>query len=269
MHNSKAHIIATIGPASGSIEILNEMIAHHMDVARLNFSWGTYEAHAEYIKNIREAATRNNRKIPIIQDLSGPRIQDADGHRFDEAKESTMSVLTEKDKADLRFGIEQGVEYVAMSYVGSSQDIEDLRAEMKSAGKILPIIAKIERKIALDKIDEIIAAADGIMVARGDLGNAIPFEQVPHEQKRIIEKAKAAKKPVIVATQMLLSMTKNPEPTRAEVADVATAVAQGTDAVMLSEETAQGKYPVEAIKVMERIVFEAEKYNPENEVADL
>jgi pyruvate kinase len=266
MHSSKAHIIATIGPASGTAEILNEMIAHNMDVARLNFSWGTYEAHAQYIKNIREAAARNNRKIPIIQDLSGPREQDSDGHRFDDSKQE---IITEKDKADVRFGIEQGVDYVAMSYVGCAKDIEDLRAEMKSAGKILPIIAKIERKVALDNLDEIIAVADGIMVARGDLGSAIPFEQVPHEQKKIIQKAKAAKKPVIVATQMLLSMTKNPEPTRAEVTDVATAVAQGTDAVMLSEETAQGKYPLEAIKVMERIVLEAEKYHPENEVLDL
>lgn len=263
MSHSRAQIIATIGPATKGVEILKSLIAHQMDVARLNFSWGTHEEHAEYIKNIRQAAEINGRKVPIIQDLSGPRIQKEKGHDFDE---TAIEIITEKDLRDLRFGIAQDVEYVAMSYVGNGEDIIKLREEMKKAGRVIPIIAKIERKEALNNLDGIISVADAIMVARGDLGESVPIEQVPFIQKEIIKKTRKSEKPVIVATQMLLSMVNNPEPTRAEVSDVSNAISEGSDAVMLSEETASGKYPVEAVTIMERIVLEAEKRGYSKEV---
>lgn len=254
---SKAQIVATIGPASKDKEIIRDMIKHQMDVARLNFSWGSHEDHTNFIKNIRESAKEEGRVIPIIQDLSGPRVQEGKGHEF---REGATEVVTEKDINDLRFGIEQGIEYVAMSYVGSAHDVLRLREEMTKIGKVVPIIAKIERKVALENLSEIIKVADAIMVARGDLGNEIPVEQIPFVEKEIIEKCKKAKKPVIVATQMMLSMTENPVPTRAEVTDVAYAIINGADAVMLSEESASGKYPVEAVKMMERVILESERY---------
>jgi len=257
MITSKAQIIATIGPASKDKEIIREMIKHQMGVARLNFSWGTHEDHANYIKNIRESAKEEGRTIPIIQDLSGPRVQEKTGHEF---KHGAEEITTEKDLNDLKFGIEQGIDYVAMSFVGKASDVLKLREDMKKLGKIIPIIAKVERKIALDNISEIIKVADAIMIARGDLGNEIPVEQIPFVEKEIIEKCKKNKKPVIVATQMMLSMTENPIPTRAEVTDVAYAVINGADAVMLSEESASGKYPVEAVKMMERVILESERY---------
>lgn len=266
MKRSRAQIIATIGPASKDVAILSQMINHQMDVARLNFSWGTYEEHAKYIRNIRQAAEINKRKIPIIQDLSGPRIKKEQGHGFDE---TAVKVITDKDLRDLEFGIAQDMEYVAMSYVGGKEDIIQLREKMRETGRIIPIIAKIERKKALDNLDEIISAADAIMVARGDLGDSIPIEQVPFVQKDIIQRSRKARKPVIVATQMLVSMVDNPEPTRAEVTDVSIAISEGSDAVMLSEETAKGEYPVETVAIMEKIVLEAEKHGYSKEIHPL
>lgn len=254
--NSKAQIVATIGPASKDISILEKMIDHKMDVARLNFSWGTHEEHAKFIKDIRDTAEKIGRKIPIIQDLSGPRIQQGAGHTYDQ----NVEVITEKDLSDLKFGIEQSVDYVALSFVGSASDVTKLRSHMKSMGKVIPIIAKIERKIAIENLGEIIQAADAIMVARGDLGSELPIETIPFAQQNIIKRCNAAGKPVIVATQMMLSMKDNPEPTRAEVTDVAFAIIEGADAVMLSEESASGKYPLEAVTIMEKIIKESEKY---------
>ncbi len=254
--NSKAQIVATIGPASKDIAILEKMLDHKMDVARLNFSWGSHEEHAQYIKDIRMLAEKIGRKIPIIQDLSGPRIQEGAGHTYNQEVE----VITEKDLSDLKFGIEQNVDYVALSFVGSGSDIKKLRAHMQEIDKIIPIIAKVERKIAIENIDEIIAEADAIMVARGDLGSELPIETIPFAQQDIIRRCNEAGKPVIVATQMMLSMKENPEPTRAEVTDVAFAIIEGADAVMLSEESASGKYPLEAVTIMERIIKESEKY---------
>ena len=256
---SKAQIVATIGPATKEKEIIKEMIAHQMDAVRLNFSWGTYQEHAGYIKNIRECAEEAGRKIPIIQDLSGPRVQEKTGHEF---KVGTQEIITEKDLADLKFGIEQGVDYVAMSYIGNANDILELRGKMQELGKVVPIIAKIERKIALDNLDEIIKVSDAIMVARGDLGNEIPLEQIPFIEKDIIEKCKILGKPVIVATQMMLSMTENSSPTRAEITDIAYAIINGADAVMLSEESASGKHPLEVVEMMEKGILEAEKHLP-------
>ena len=168
-------------------------------------------------------------------------------------------ILTNKDYADLAFGISQGVDYVALSFVRSAADIEVARAYMRAQGDVRPIIAKNEKHEAIVDLDRIIDAADGIMVARGDLGVDIPPEQVPTAQREIIEKANLAGKPVITATQMLKSMTDAPRPTRAEVTDVTNAVLEGSDAVMLSEESAMGLYPVEAVSTMSRITAEAEK----------
>ncbi|MFA6397851.1 MAG: pyruvate kinase [Candidatus Paceibacterota bacterium] len=254
---SKAQIIATIGPATKDKEILKSMMEHQMDVVRLNFSWGTYEEHAEYIKNVREVAMELGKEIPIIQDLSGPREQKGSEHGFDESKES---VITEKDLKDLEFGISHNVDYIAMSFVGGAEDVLKLKEEIKKRGALIPVISKIERKIALDNLDKIIEVTDAIMVARGDLGNAIPLEQIPFVEKDIILKCKKAGKPVITATQMMFSMKDNRVPTRAEMTDVAYAIMSGSDAVMLSEETAVGLYPVEVIEMMEKEIEESEKH---------
>jgi pyruvate kinase len=162
--------------------------------------------------------------------------------------------LTEKDIEDLKFGLAQEVDWIALSFVRSAEDILDLRARIESAGKSCKIVAKIEKPEALENIDSIIEATDAIMVARGDLGVEVPMEIVPLWQKRMVEKCKVACKPVIIATQMMESMIVNPRPTRAETNDVATAVLDGADAVMLSAETASGKYPVNAVKAMSSII---------------
>lgn len=162
--------------------------------------------------------------------------------------------LTEKDIEDLKFGLENGVDYVAMSFVRKKEDIIELLHKMESFGRIVPIIAKIERVEAVKAIDDIIELADAIMVARGDLGVELPTEDVPIIQKMLIKKANKAGKPVITATQMLESMVSNPRPTRAEATDVANAVLDGTDAVMLSSETSIGEFPIDAVKVMDRII---------------
>ena len=257
MSQSRADIVATIGPASSSPEILRAMIEHHLDIARLNFSWGSHDEHAQKITSIRSIAAEFGKRIPILQDLSGPRIQTGATHGFNN---EAIEVLTEKDLLDLDFGAAQKIDLVALSFVGCAKDVEKLREEMAKRDFKAPIIAKIERTLAITNIDEIIAAADGIMIARGDLGNEVPLEQIPFVQRDILMRASLAKKPVIVATQMMLSMTYQATPTRAEVTDVAHAILDGADGVMLSEESASGKFPVEAVTVMERIVLEAEKH---------
>lgn len=163
-------------------------------------------------------------------------------------------VFTEKDKKDLEFGLKTGVDYVAMSFVHSKEDILKVKNWLKKCKADVPVIAKIERPQALENINEIIEVSDGLMIARGDLGVEVPPEKVPLIQKNLIEKCNAAMKPVITATQMLESMTEHMNPTRAEATDVANAVIDGTDALMLSGETAIGKYPVEALKMMDRII---------------
>ncbi len=169
-----------------------------------------------------------------------------------------LEPLTEKDLHDLGVGLEEGVDAIALSFVRSEQDIEALRMAVREAGSDVPIIAKIEKPHAVDNIDSILEAADGVMIARGDLGLEIDLVRVPLVQKMIIRKANAIGKPVITATQMLVRMVDNPRPTRAETADVANAILDGTDAVMLSEETAAGTYPLEAARMMHRIATEVE-----------
>lgn len=254
--NTNTKIIATLGPSSTTKETISSMIDAGMDMARLNFSWGTYEEMKRYISIVREAAQEKGRIIPVIQDLSGPRMPLEHGHAINEA---ASKVITEKDLKDLEFGLGQSVEYVALSYVSSAQDIHELRSRMLEKGSLTPIIAKIERQEALNNLEEICDAADGVMVARGDLGKALPFEELPTLEKRIIFLCKEKQKFVIVATEMMLSMTESDTPTRAEVTDVAYAVELGADAVMLSEETATGKHPVETVQAMNKVVFFAEE----------
>ncbi len=167
-------------------------------------------------------------------------------------------ILSEKDIADLEFGLSQGVDFIALSFVRTAHDVETVKRRIVAAGKDIPLISKIEKFEALDNIDEIIAVSDGIMVARGDLGVEIPLESVPRAQKMLIRKTNAAAKPVITATQMLRSMVESPRPTRAEVTDVANAIYDGTDAIMLSEETAMGAYPVEAVQIMSAVAADTE-----------
>lgn len=265
---SRTQIVCTIGPASWSPDVITKLIAHGMDVARLNFSHGTYEEHAKTIATIREQAAKAGKRVPIIQDLSGPRVQTGATHHLNP---KATEVITEKDLRDMEFGIAQGVDYICQSYVGSGDDVLRLKTEISArssklqtpSSKLPKAMAKVERKEALENIEGIVDSADAIMLGRGDLGQDIPIEQVPFAEALVVHRCKEKRKPVIVATEMLKSMTENPEPTRAEVTDIAYAIILGADAVMLSEETAKGKYPIEAVTIMERVVSEAEKYERE------
>ncbi len=196
------------------------------------------------------------------QIINGGLVTSHKGMNFPDAT-LKVSAITTKDKEDLIFGVKNDVDFIALSFVTSAKEVQDLRSLIKKAGRknqTLPlIIVKIEKHEAIDRFDEILEATDAVMVARGDLGVETPAEGVPVIQKEIIEKCRTAGKPVIVATQMLDSMIRNPRPTRAEVSDVANAVFDHTDAVMLSGESASGKYPVKAVKIMSRTIEEAEK----------
>lgn len=251
-NNSRTQIIATIGPASSDVDTLTKMIKNQLDFARLNFSWGTLEEHAELVAHIREAADQVGREIPIIQDVPGPRLQGGEGHSLD----TDSSVLTQADKEFIDFGRKHNVDYVALSFVRNKADIKRARELTGDT----PIIAKIERKEALANYGSILQEADAVMVARGDLGDQIPFEYLPFVQTQLIQEANKQDVPVVTATEMLLSMTENEKPTRAEVTDVAYAIMHGSDAVMLSEETATGTYPIEVLGIMEKIVRAAEQF---------
>ena len=336
----KARIVCTLGPASHDPAVLGRMLEVGMDVARLNFSHGSYDDHAHLIANVRVAAQEAGVPLCIMQDLQGPKIRVGDlAAGFVElVAGSTVSITTDpspgspdriptsylnlprdvhagdtillddgrlrlnvlgaserdvtcevavggklgsrkginlpgvplsipsftaKDLEDLAFGIRMDVDYTALSFVRSADDVRALRDAMgriAGAEAYHPIVAKIEKPQALRNIDAIIAEADGIMVARGDLGVEVPPEEVPLHQKSIIAKCNRAGKPVIVATQMFESMITNPTPTRAEASDVANAVLDGADAVMLSGETSVGAYPVEAVAMMTRIINNVETH---------
>lgn len=332
----RTKIVATIGPACDSPEMIIRLLEAGMDVARLNFSHGTHEEHARRITNLRNAAKKLDRPLTIIQDLQGPKIRtgrlvDHKPVRLVAGQEFTITIhetlgtaekvsttyhalpsdvkendrillsdglielrvlesnaeevrtevvfggelrenqginlpgvnvsapaLTTKDIEDLNFGLKQDIDYVALSFVRRSNDLHHIKQLIEDAGKNTPVIAKIEKPEALEDLQGILEATDAIMVARGDLGVEMPAEQVPVVQKQLIEAANLMGKPVITATQMLDSMIRNPRPTRAEVSDVANAIIDGTDAVMLSGETANGSYPIEAVQIMARIAETAE-----------
>ena len=332
----KTKIVCTIGPASGSPAALARLIRAGMDVARLNFSHGSYAEHQQKLDQIRALSRRLGRPVAVMQDLAGPKIRTgvvpeggirlqagrefilasrkvkagpaqvsvshpglstqvdpgatillADGaielrvlgrkahglkcrvvrggvltsHKGVNIPSGSLKLtgFTSKDRADLKFGIKNRVDFIAMSFVRSAEDVLRVKNLLRRAGAKIPVIAKIEKQEAVQNLDAIVAAADGLMVARGDLGVEIPLERVPAVQKAIIRKANAAGKPVITATQMLLSMVSSARPTRAEVTDVANAILDGTDAVMLSEETAVGRYPTQAVATMVRIACATEE----------
>ncbi|MBM3272408.1 hypothetical protein FJY94_04000 [Candidatus Kaiserbacteria bacterium] len=256
IQKTRTQIVATIGPSSGdSPEMLASMLDNGMDVARINFSHGTHESNGGYIKNIRAIAQERGVHVPVIMDLAGPRMQTEGGHAFNGA---SHEVISDKDRDDLAFAVELGLEYIAQSYVGGVADVAMMREEIAKKGGSQKLIAKIERQEAINDFDAILAISDAIMIARGDLGLAVPVEEIPFIQRDLVQKAKRAEKPIITATQMMYSMVENPDPTRAEVTDVAYAILLGSDAVMLSDETARGKHPLEAVSIMDRIVRRAE-----------
>jgi pyruvate kinase len=334
----RAKIVATIGPASESIEQLRALMNAGMDVTRINMSHGTREHHGEVIRRIREVAEQLKKPVAVMIDLSGPKIRtgnlrdgaaeletgaevritteeiEGDATRFSanypllarEVKpgdrillsdgeielevlsttdeEVTTRVIhggtlgnhkginlpgaqisipsiTEKDVDDLRFGIEAGADLVAQSFVRSAADCERAKALISSLGSRARLIAKIEKPEAIDDLTNILNIADGVMVARGDLAVETSTEQVPVLQKKIIAEALSANKTIITATQMLQSMIESPRPTRAEASDVSNAILDGSDAVMLSAESAIGRFPVEAVKTMDKIIRATEAMN--------
>jgi pyruvate kinase len=202
-----------------------------------------------------EATTDGEVRCRVVQ---GGRISDHKGLSLPRV-DLPVSCLTDKDRTDLQFGIEQGVDFVAISFVRSAADIAEVRRFLYDHGASLPIVAKLERQEVMENLPGILATVEAVMVARGDLGVDVPLEEVPHLQKEIIRQARLVKVPVIVATQMLESMVTHLRPTRAEVSDVATAIFDGADAVMLSAETASGRYPAEAVETMARIAVRAEQ----------
>lgn len=336
----RAKIVATLGPATSSYEMVRAIIDAGVDVARLNLSHGDYSVHDANFANVRKAAEDAGRPVAALVDLQGPKIrlgkfengphdllpgdifkitiedilgtkeivgttfkglpQDVrpgdfllidDGKVRVEVVETDGTVVTtkvivggpvsnnkginlpgvavnvpalsEKDEADLRWGLNAGADLIALSFVRDASDITRVHEIMAEEGRYVPVIAKIEKPQAVDNLEEIIDAFDGIMVARGDLGVELPLEQVPLVQKRAVELARRAAKPVIVATQVLESMISAPRPTRAEASDCANAVLDGADAVMLSGETSVGDYPIEAVRVMARIIESTEELGRE------
>ena len=255
---SRSQIVATLGPASSTRETFLSMAVSGADVARIHFSSSDHKEMKRQIDIIRDAERKLGKKIPIIADLPGPHAH----HRGDHGHKIGNPLLSHEDMEHVRFCIKEKVDYFALSFVGSDIDILQAKKDIKFLGGHQKVIAKIERRAAIFFLDKIIDASDGIMIARGDLGTEVPLEDIPYIQDEIVQKTKKAGKPVIVATQMMLSMTKSAMPTRAEVTDVSNAILKGADAVMLSEETARGRHPVEAVAMMERIIAEAERHLP-------
>ncbi len=249
-------IVATIGPSSSKHEILRAMLESNLSAVRFNFSWGDLSSRLDTISIVRKFEEELRRHIPIIVDLPGPRIQEINGHTYTH----NSSAITTQDEKFIEFAAIYNVDYVAVSFVGSVEDILYCRKIISKHNGKQKIIAKIERKMALGNLEQIIENSDAVMVARGDLGREIPIEQIPFVQDNIIKISKNLNKPVIVATEMLFSMVENNTPSRAEVTDVTNAVLEGADAVMLSEETTIGKYPVEAVEHMNKIIIEASKH---------
>lgn len=230
--------IATIGPASGSKDTLTQMKEAGMTIGRLNMSHGTHQSHGEYIKALRAI------DMPIVMDLSGPRVSTKDGHGFD----PSLPALTDKDRYDLAFAHEQKIPWVALSYAKNNEDLDLLKDAMQDLGMQAKIITKIEHQMAIDNLDGILAVTDAILIGRGDLGDALGLEHLGRATLEIIQRCKAAKKTVAVATEILESMHQTTRPTRAEATDAWLHAYAGADGVMLSGETAVGQNPVKAVE---------------------
>lgn len=237
-------IICTLGPASNSPETIEAMILAGMNIARLNLSYGNNEEYVDTISNIRKISEKLGLPVGIMLDLPG----------YKRRKGSISEVF----KDQLEFADSHEVDYVALSFITSAQQVKDVRELLNSIDPHMPLIVKIEQTSALADCEDILDVCDGIMVARGDLALEISIEKVPLAQKKLIREANLRGKPVITATQMLESMVRSPMPTRAEATDVSNAVLDGSDGIMLSEESAIGQYPVEAVAMMRRIAIEAE-----------
>ncbi|MEE8413481.1 MAG: pyruvate kinase [Dehalococcoidales bacterium] len=245
-------IVCTLGPASSSPEVIERMLIAGMDVARLNLAYGTFEEHIRLISEVRSLSRKLNLPTGILLDLPGLKRRTGD----------MKAVFNEH----LEFANSQGVDFIALSFISSEQQVADVSSLLKNMNSHIPIIVKIEQAAALEQSGGILEAGDGIMVARGDLALEISIEKVPLAQKRLIKEANRCGKTVITATQMLESMVRSTSPTRAEATDVANAILDGSDALMLSEETAIGSYPVEAIEMMTRIALEAESAIPYDQI---
>jgi pyruvate kinase len=245
-------IVCTLGPASNTPEIIEKMILTGMDVARLNLSYGTLEEHRRTVAMVRSVSQKLKLPTAVLLDCPGRKRRTGD----------TKAVFGDH----LQFAKDNQLDFIALSFITSTQQVEEVKSLAGEMGINIPIIVKIEKGEALAVSSSIIDIGEGVMVARGDLGLQISIEKVPLAQKKIIREANQRGKPVITATEMLESMVKSPSPTRAEATDVANAVLDGTDAVMLSEETSIGQYPVEAIQMMTKIIHEAETVLPHDRV---
>ncbi len=252
LHRGDTVVLTTGKPTNGKITVNYPNL--HKEVKRGEVILLADGAFRLKVRDIKE------RDI-ICEVLVGGPLTSHKGVNLPHSKLS-VPALTDKDREDVLFGIKSNVDFIALSFVRKAEDVLELKEFLRERGKTIPIIAKIEKPEAVKNIDEILDAADGIMVARGDLGVELPVEKVPVIQKQLIRKANEKGKPVITATQMLKTMVDLPVPTRAEVTDIANAVLDGTDALMLSEETAVGKYPVKVIKTMAKVAAEAEKIYP-------
>ncbi len=241
-------IVCTLGPASNSTQAIAKMLKAGMDVARLNLNYGTFEEHRRLIAAVRSLSTKLSLPTGILLDLPGLKRRTGD--------------IKEVFGPHLEFALSQKVDFVALSFISTVQQVMKVRGLLKVMKSNVPVIVKIERAQALKEATAIIEESDGIMVARGDLANGISIEKVPLAQKQLIREANYRGKPVITATQMLESMVKLPTPTRAEATDIANAVLDGSDALMLSEETAIGSYSAEAVATMAKIALEAETAFP-------
>ncbi|OQX56785.1 MAG: pyruvate kinase [Thermotoga sp. 4484_232] len=301
----RTKIVCTIGPVTGSKEMIEKMIDAGMNVARLNTSHGDLEDHRKKIKLLKEVRKEKGVPLAILLDLAGPKIRTGYlNEDYVELEEGQVFYLTteemignreivsvnckelardvkkgdrillsdgaielevlETDGVKIKTIVKNGgrithVDYFAVSFVRKKEDVQKLKDILKERNCDIPVIAKIETKQALQNLEEIAKVSDGLMVARGDLGVEVPIEEVPMAQKRIIELANRLAKPAITATQILESMVNNPRPTRAEITDIANAILDGTDALMLSDETAVGKYPIPCIKVMDCVARKAEE----------
>ena len=248
----RTKIICTLGPASKSTDVIEGILKAGMDIARFNLAYGTLAEVGELIGKVRQLSPKLRLTTGILIDLPG-------------LKHSTGDIR-EVFGEHLQFALSQNATFIALSFISSAHQVKEVKKLLKEMDADISIIVKIEEARALKEIDAILGVCDGIMVARGDLGLQIKIEKVPLAQKQLVKKANQRGKPAIIATQMLESMVESPTPTRAEAADIANAVLDGTDALMLSEETAIGKYPVEATETMARIALEAEAALPYEQI---